>query len=54
MPKATMSEVRASLIRAGQIAPVVKQPTIRGAHRVSTTVSKLNAILARRKECAHA
>lgn len=54
MPKATMSEVRTSLIRAGQIAPVAKQPTIRGANRVSATVSKLNAVLARRKECARA
>ena len=56
MPKATPLDVRASLIRAGAIAPdkrVEVSPVIRGINKPTKPISKLNAILARRRECSH-
>ena len=54
MPKATVKDVRASLIRAGVISPEKKVEVIRGANKPSKPISRLNAILARRNMTSHA
>lgn len=57
MPKATVKDVRASLIRAGVISPEKKvevMPVVRGVNKPSKPISRLNAILARRNMTSHA
>lgn len=57
MPKATPLDVRASLIRAGALAPDKKtevSPVIRGINKPTKPISKLNAILQRRGMTSHA
>lgn len=57
MPKATVKDVRASLIRAGVLSPDKKvevSPVIRGINKPTKPVSRLNAILQRRGMTSHA
>lgn len=53
MKQSATQAIRASLIRAGAIQPDSKKPIPRFNARSNPPVSRLNAILARRKECAH-
>lgn len=55
MKKLNPMQVRESLIKSGILQPESKKPFIvRGMNKSTKPVSKVNAILARRKECAHA
>ena len=55
MKKQTLSQaIRASLLRTGSISPKDGKPVPLMRARPNHSVSKLNAVLARRSECSHA